>query len=43
MIKIDGKMGLYGLLISLLLQLSVVSISPAEAEEEMRDLSLIHI
>ncbi|CAI8289125.1 MAG: Poly-beta-1,6-N-acetyl-D-glucosamine N-deacetylase [Alphaproteobacteria bacterium UBA4588] len=37
MIKIDGKMGLYGLLISLLLQLSVVSISPAEAEEEMRD------
>ena len=30
-------MGLYGLLISLLLQLSVVSISPAEAEEEMRD------
>ena len=37
MMKIDGKMGLYGLLISLLLQLSVVSISPAEAEEEMRD------
>lgn len=37
MIKIDGKMGLYGLLISLLLQLSVVSISPAEAEDEMRD------
>jgi peptidoglycan/xylan/chitin deacetylase (PgdA/CDA1 family) len=30
-------MGLYGLLISLLLQLSVVSISPAEAEDEMRD------
>ena len=30
-------MGLYGLLIILLLQLSVVSISPAEAEEEMRD------
>jgi peptidoglycan/xylan/chitin deacetylase (PgdA/CDA1 family) len=37
MMKIDGKMGLYGLLISLLLQLSVVSISPAEAEDEMRD------
>lgn len=37
MMKISGKMGLYGLLISLLLQLSVVSISPAEAEEEMRD------
>jgi peptidoglycan/xylan/chitin deacetylase (PgdA/CDA1 family) len=37
MMKIDGKMGLYGLLIILLLQLSVVSISPAEAEDEMRD------
>lgn len=37
MMKIDGKIGLYGLLISLLLQLSVVSISPAEAEDEMRD------
>ena len=37
MMKINGKMGLYGLLISLLLQLSVVSISPAEAEDEMRD------
>ena len=37
MMKINGKMGLHGLLISLLLQLSVVSISPAEAEEEMRD------
>ena len=37
MMKIDSKMGLYGLLISLLLQLSVVSISPAEAEDEMRD------
>ena len=37
MMKIDGNMGLCGLLISLLLQLSVVSISPAEAEDEMRD------
>lgn len=37
MMKIDGKMALYGLLISMLLQLSVVSISPAEAEDEMRD------
>ena len=37
MMKINGKMGLHGLLISLLLQLSVVSISPAEAEDEMRD------